>query len=258
MTELREEFFEKAVALAAGRLPGTVHLPGRPSRGSEAGRCRRSQAAREPPPSARSPRSRGREVARAFGEDDVGQQAVPPLPGEQRPQLLLRARLVPGRVPHGDAGGVPAPLMRIELHEGECRVRASSPPEPPCSSRSSRRRPRPRRRRRFERDAFHGPSCGRPEGGDSSARPGYLLLTCRMAITLGCEPTPFLAYVAQPGLGTCQTDRGRRWRSIPSYPIPLDFQLKTLLLEEILVRPVRTGEERLPTEHVLCDRYRDQ
>jgi ABC-type glycerol-3-phosphate transport system substrate-binding protein/DNA-binding transcriptional regulator YhcF (GntR family) len=41
----------------------------------------------------------------------------------------------------------------------------------------------------------------------------------------------------------------------PQLPIPLYFQLKTLLLEEILSG--RYGpEERLPTEHELCDRYR--
>jgi multiple sugar transport system substrate-binding protein len=40
----------------------------------------------------------------------------------------------------------------------------------------------------------------------------------------------------------------------PELPIPLYFQLKTLLLEEILSG--RYGpEQRLPTEHELCDRY---
>ena len=41
----------------------------------------------------------------------------------------------------------------------------------------------------------------------------------------------------------------------PQLPIPLYFQLKTLLLEEILSG--RYGpEQRLPTEHELCERYR--
>jgi ABC-type glycerol-3-phosphate transport system substrate-binding protein/DNA-binding transcriptional regulator YhcF (GntR family) len=41
----------------------------------------------------------------------------------------------------------------------------------------------------------------------------------------------------------------------PKLPIPLYFQLKTLLLEEILSG--RYGpEQRLPTEHELCERYR--
>jgi multiple sugar transport system substrate-binding protein len=40
----------------------------------------------------------------------------------------------------------------------------------------------------------------------------------------------------------------------PTQPIPLYYQLKTLLLEEILSS--RYGpEDRLPTEHELCDRY---
>jgi multiple sugar transport system substrate-binding protein len=40
----------------------------------------------------------------------------------------------------------------------------------------------------------------------------------------------------------------------PKLPIPLYFQLKTLLLEEI--QSGRYGpDERLPTEHELCDRY---
>ena len=41
----------------------------------------------------------------------------------------------------------------------------------------------------------------------------------------------------------------------PQLPIPLYFQLKTLLLEEILSGRY-DREERLPTEHELCDRYR--
>jgi ABC-type glycerol-3-phosphate transport system substrate-binding protein/DNA-binding transcriptional regulator YhcF (GntR family) len=41
----------------------------------------------------------------------------------------------------------------------------------------------------------------------------------------------------------------------PSQPIPLYFQLKTLLLEEILEGRY-DGEGRLPTEHELCERYR--
>ena len=43
----------------------------------------------------------------------------------------------------------------------------------------------------------------------------------------------------------------------PRLPIPLYFQLKTLLLEEILSG--RYGcEQRLPTEHELCGAVRDQ
>jgi multiple sugar transport system substrate-binding protein len=41
----------------------------------------------------------------------------------------------------------------------------------------------------------------------------------------------------------------------PTQPIPLYFQLKTLLLEEILGGRYG-GDSRLPTEHELCDRYR--
>jgi multiple sugar transport system substrate-binding protein len=41
----------------------------------------------------------------------------------------------------------------------------------------------------------------------------------------------------------------------PAQPIPIYFQLKTLLLEEILGGHYGT-DERLPTEHELCDRYR--
>jgi multiple sugar transport system substrate-binding protein len=40
----------------------------------------------------------------------------------------------------------------------------------------------------------------------------------------------------------------------PTQPIPLYYQLKTLLLEEILSGRYRP-EDRLPTEHELCDRY---
>ena len=40
----------------------------------------------------------------------------------------------------------------------------------------------------------------------------------------------------------------------PAQPIPLYFQLKTLLLEEIL-RGQYGPDERLPTEHELCERY---
>jgi multiple sugar transport system substrate-binding protein len=40
----------------------------------------------------------------------------------------------------------------------------------------------------------------------------------------------------------------------PSQPIPLYFQLKTLLLEEILAGTYGS-DERLPTEHELCERY---
>jgi multiple sugar transport system substrate-binding protein len=40
----------------------------------------------------------------------------------------------------------------------------------------------------------------------------------------------------------------------PQLPIPLYFQLKTLLLEEIL-RGRYGPDQRLPTEHELCDRY---
>ena len=41
----------------------------------------------------------------------------------------------------------------------------------------------------------------------------------------------------------------------PAQPIPLYFQLKTLLLEEILQGRYE-GDGRLPTEHELCERYR--
>src|SRR5437764_7132397 len=41
----------------------------------------------------------------------------------------------------------------------------------------------------------------------------------------------------------------------PSQPIPIYFQLKTLLLEDILGGRY-DGDGRLPTEHELCDRYR--
>lgn len=40
----------------------------------------------------------------------------------------------------------------------------------------------------------------------------------------------------------------------PDGPIPLYFQLKTLLLEELLRGTMRPGD-RLPTEHALCERY---
>src|SRR4029450_9716677 len=41
----------------------------------------------------------------------------------------------------------------------------------------------------------------------------------------------------------------------PKQPIPLYYQLKTLLLEEILGGRYGAGE-RLPTEHELCEQYR--
>jgi multiple sugar transport system substrate-binding protein len=41
----------------------------------------------------------------------------------------------------------------------------------------------------------------------------------------------------------------------PSQPIPLYFQLKTLLLEEIIERRY-DSESRLPTEHELCERFK--
>ena len=40
----------------------------------------------------------------------------------------------------------------------------------------------------------------------------------------------------------------------PTQPIPLYFQLKTLLLEEILEGRY-PPESRLPTEHELCERF---
>ena len=40
----------------------------------------------------------------------------------------------------------------------------------------------------------------------------------------------------------------------PNQPIPLYFQLKTVLLEEIL-GGVYGSDGQLPTEHELCDRY---
>jgi ABC-type glycerol-3-phosphate transport system substrate-binding protein/DNA-binding transcriptional regulator YhcF (GntR family) len=42
----------------------------------------------------------------------------------------------------------------------------------------------------------------------------------------------------------------------PELPIPLYFQLKTLLLEEILSGRYSGPQDRVPTEHELCDRYR--
>ena len=42
----------------------------------------------------------------------------------------------------------------------------------------------------------------------------------------------------------------------PQQPIPLYFQLKTLLLEEILSGHYAPPADRLPTEHELCDRYK--
>ena len=42
----------------------------------------------------------------------------------------------------------------------------------------------------------------------------------------------------------------------PRQPIPLYFQLKTLLLEEILSGHYGGADDRLPTEHELCERYK--
>ncbi len=42
----------------------------------------------------------------------------------------------------------------------------------------------------------------------------------------------------------------------PRQPIPLYFQLKTLLLEEILSGHYGSPDHRLPTEHELCERYK--
>jgi multiple sugar transport system substrate-binding protein len=42
----------------------------------------------------------------------------------------------------------------------------------------------------------------------------------------------------------------------PRQPIPLYFQLKTLLLEEILSGHYGGVDDRLPTEHELCERYK--
>jgi multiple sugar transport system substrate-binding protein len=50
-------------------------------------------------------------------------------------------------------------------------------------------------------------------------------------------------------------DRARRAALDPGQPIPVYFQLKRLLLEEILSGQYGT-DERLPTEHELCARYR--
>ena len=55
------------------------------------------------------------EVPRSLAEHDVGKQPVAPLTGEQRAELVLGAPLVPRRLTHGDASGVPAPLMWIQL-----------------------------------------------------------------------------------------------------------------------------------------------
>ena len=81
------------------------------------------------------------EVARPVGEDDVGQQSVPPLPGEQRAQLLLRSR--PGsrrrtpsrcrRRPSSTGAGTAGAT-------GTSRGRASWRREPPWPFRSTRHR----------------------------------------------------------------------------------------------------------------------
>ena len=62
------------------------------------------------------------EVASPVREHDVRQQAVAPLPGEERAKLRLRPLLIPGGVADRDAGCVPAPLVRIETTDGGRRV----------------------------------------------------------------------------------------------------------------------------------------
>ena len=71
------------------------------------------------------------------------------------------------------------------------------------------------------------------------------------------EPTPFSSpNVAPERIRVALAEPIEEAMEIdPQLPIPLYFQLKTLLLEEILSGRY-DREERLPTEHELCDRYR--
>ena len=94
-------------------------------RESAAGRCRMSRAPPEHPATF-SPEVRAWEVAPvAPREDDVRQESVTPLAGEQRAKLRLGAVLVPACIPHRDTRRVPAPLVRIQA-----RRRLRRMPEP--------------------------------------------------------------------------------------------------------------------------------
>ena len=130
--ELRRELFEERPRLRTVTRP-LVDAPCRSGvnrRLDDAGRLEPRRSIRRP---ARLPEVRAREIAPvAFREDDVRQQPVAPLAGEQRAKLRLGPILVPARISHGDARGVPAPLVGVQVAgTAWSRARASSRRAPP-------------------------------------------------------------------------------------------------------------------------------
>jgi multiple sugar transport system substrate-binding protein len=96
----------------------------------------------------------------------------------------------------------------------------------------------------------------RPESSSAGCRAGSTSLAADGSARLagGKELVEALAYA----VGHCRpcgsTQSGNDVVIDPEQPIPIYFQLKTLLLEEILSGRYAPGE-RLPTEHELCARY---
>ena len=159
--KLRLQLLEQRECVICGR--GLVcRSRALPWRGSAAGRCPRSSAFSGASRAALClPEVRAGKVPCSLAEDDVGKQPVAPLTGEQRAELVLCAPLVPRGLTHGDAGGVPAPLMWIQLPR---RARARAEPvrveHGECTLRKARVG-----RQRSRGEVQRGPSCRRRSDG---------------------------------------------------------------------------------------------
>ena len=180
------------------------------------------------------PELRPREVAAAARrEDDVRQEAVRPLAREERAELALRPTLVPAGVAHRDARRVPAPLVRVETRRPcpvtePVRLEHLERPRRECARVELLPGPFVQARLRSSSPA-DDLSQRNNNGSQVKLWPGR----SRDAFETEVESEPTMAID-------------------PKQPIPLYFQLKTVLLGD----PGAYGRDgQLPTEHELCDRY---